>query len=126
MIQQCRAAVLVPEPQEPQELEADNRRYAPRINRQVDVRYRMHGGGVEDSVALNISRTGARIVLRGVAKAFHNEMTLQIDRQVDVLARSVWEQPMPGGHCRIAGVTFEAVGPLQQAAIDRLLSSLQG
>lgn len=32
----CRVAVLVPEPQEPQELEADNRRIAPRINRQVD------------------------------------------------------------------------------------------
>ena len=52
-------------------------------------------------------------------------MTLEIDRQVDVLARAVWEQPMPGGHCRIAGVVFEALGPLQRAALDRLISSLQ-
>ena len=113
--------------QEPQEdLDVDNRRRAHRVNRQLDIRYRVAGEPVNQSVALNLSQTGARIVLRGSnANTFGPQMTLEIDRQVDLLARTVWEHAMPGGQCRIAGVVFESVGPLQKAALTRLLENLE-
>ena len=112
--------------QELQDLDVDNRRRAHRVNRQVDVRYRVAGEPVSQSVALNLSQTGARIVLRGAnANAFGPQMTLEIDRQVDLLARTVWEHAMPGGQCRIAGVVFESVGPLQKAALANLLQKLE-
>lgn len=106
------------------DLEIDNRRRARRVNQMVPVRYRMSGEPVETSYALNISQTGARVVLRGATSSFRNDMTLELSNQVDVLARTVWEQPMPGGHCRIAGVTFEGMLPSQRKALQGLLNQI--
>lgn len=101
----------------------DNRRRARRVNRTVPIRYVGCGGGVQSSVALNVSLTGARVILRG--RDGPQELTLKLDTGPDVLARTVWEQPVGNGHCRIAGVVFESVGPGQQAALQRFLEQLE-
>lgn len=108
----------------PEGLDVDNRRRAHRVNRQVDIRYRIAGESLNQSVALNLSQTGARIVLRG-ASGPDPSMSLEIDRQVDLQARTVWEHALPGGQCRVAGVVFESVGPLQNAALAKLLEKLE-
>lgn len=102
-------------------LEIDNRRRARRVNQQIDVRYVFTGQSVCQSVALNVSATGARVLL-GESQG-ETEMTLQLADRVDVVARTVWEIPLAGGK-RIAGVTFEGVSPDQKVALDNLLQDL--
>ena len=109
-------------------LEVDNRRRAPRVNRPLNIRYRL-GGQVETSVAINISQSGARLVLRSPGGSSRPQgepgkkelVLLEIEGKVDVLARIVWADRMPGGQCSIAGVTFEPMGPAQRAALQGVL-----
>lgn len=103
-------------------LDLDNRRRARRVNQQIDVRYVFSGQSVRSSVALNVSATGARLLLNP-SPAGETEMTLQLADKVDVLARTVWEIPLAGGK-RIAGVAFESVSPDQKAALESLLEDM--
>lgn len=102
-------------------LEVDNRRRARRINHQIDVRYLFSGQSVCQSVALNLSATGARLLLG--ASGGETEMTLKLADRVDVVARTVWEIPLTGGK-RIAGVAFEGVSHHQKVALAELLQDL--
>jgi hypothetical protein len=103
-------------------LDLDNRRRARRVNQQIDIRYVFSGQAVCSSVALNLSSTGARLLLNQ-APAGETELTLQLADKVDVLARTVWEIPLAGGK-RIAGVAFEGVSPSQRVALDSLLQDM--
>ena len=105
-------------------LELDNRRETDRLNRKVSVRYRIAGESPESSFTLNLSPTGARVVLKGARPSYRNEMTLELGHQVNLRARTVWEEPLPGGHCRVAGLTFESMQPSQRNALHRLLNAL--
>lgn len=104
-------------------LDVENRRRARRVNKEVGVRYLFSQQEVQSSVALNLSTTGARLLLNHTHGG-ETELTLQLADRVDVLARTVWEVPLAGGK-RIAGVTFEHVSREQQAALESLLSDLQ-
>lgn len=106
-------------------LDLENRRRARRVNRQIDIRYVTNGDGVRSSVALNVSATGARLILEGADVPRDTEMTLQLADRVDVLARTVWQTPLPGGKRVVAGVTFEAVNATQKLALADLLRSLE-
>ena len=103
-------------------LDLENRRRARRVNQQIGVRYLFSGRSVRSSVALNVSATGARLLL-DEAPPGETEMTLQLDQKVDVVARTVWETPLGGGK-RIAGVAFEALSPLQKSALEQLLQEM--
>lgn len=104
-------------------LDLENRRRAPRVNKEVGVRYLFSQQEVQTSVALNLSATGARILLNHTPRG-ETELTLQLAERVDILARTVWEVPLAGGK-RIAGVAFEHISREQQAALESLLSDLQ-
>jgi hypothetical protein len=49
---------------------------------------------------------------------------LELGNQVDLVAHTVWEEPLPGGHCRVAGVVFETMMNSQRTALRRLLGAL--
>lgn len=102
--------------------ELDNRRSAPRLNRQFGIRYQATGEAEAESVALNISATGARILLHG-ATAWP-ALTLDLGENLRLQAQTVWEHPLEGGHGRIVGVQFSPLGAEQQDALLRLLSRL--
>ena len=101
----------------------DNRRAARRINIPMDVRYCVSESESRNALALNVSATGARVLLRG-ASTVGKMMTLDLGREVSVLARTVWEQPL-GRSCRIAGVAFVDGGPRYRETIKDLLTRLE-
>lgn len=101
------------------ELDLDNRRRAPRVTARLPVRYVGPCATVRSTVTLNLSLTGARLIL----DRDETEVTLQLNDEVDVLARKVWEAPLNGGK-RIAGVVFEAMNAGQRAALQRLVERL--
>src|ERR1022692_1414837 len=82
----ARELVLDSYSSEDTELDVDNRRRARRINRKISVRYRLAGEQAQTSFALNVSATGARVVLKGALPSFRNEITLELGNQVDLVA----------------------------------------
>ncbi len=100
-----------------------NRRSAPRINHLMSVKYVRPGQAVRGGQALNISSTGARLVLP--AEDNHDpEFTVEFEGQLALLARQVWEEPLPGGQ-RLVGVQFEGFHWGQRVALDNLLDQIE-
>lgn len=96
-------------------MEEQNRRGAPRVSCQLDVRYVRQGGHVHRGSALNISQTGARLVVDQDSDV--RELTIEFEGKLAVLARTVWEQPLPGGK-QLVGVMFEGLHWGQRVALD--------
>jgi c-di-GMP-binding flagellar brake protein YcgR len=103
-------------------LHLDNRRRATRVNRQLEVSYCVPDAAPARGLALNVSQSGARVLLRGDG-SHSREMTLRFDGNVTLLARTVWERPI-NANCRIAGVRFEAVDEQDRQALTGLLYRL--
>lgn len=83
-----------------------NRRRAPRFNHRVPVRYESEGT-VNETYTINVSETGARMVVRGhVARKFDVTFST-LDGPVRMRAERVWEQPLSGTG-RIVGIRFTA------------------
>lgn len=106
------------------ELDVSNRRRAPRVRSDLDVAFCTESGESGQCVAINLSRTGARVVT-GSPKMSRGEFTLRIGPKVQVLARAVWESPGPGGRSWVAGLHFTSISSSQQAELDRFLGDLQ-
>lgn len=104
------------------ENELSNRRGAPRLSRTLDIRYVHPGDGVRAGQAVNISQSGARLILEdGADKA---ELTVEFEGKIAVLARTVWRQPLTGGR-QIVGVVFEGFHWAQKVALDNYLFELE-
>jgi hypothetical protein len=101
-----------------------NRRGAPRLSRILDIRYVRQGRseGVLVGQAVNISQTGARLILEDAAD--NCELTVEFEGKIAVLARTVWRQPLSGGR-QIVGVVFEGFHWSQRVALDNYLYKLE-
>ena len=104
------------------ELDAENRRGAPRLARTLDVRYVHVGGCIQSARAINISQTGARLMLEG--SAVGTELTVEFEGKLAVLARAVWQQMLPGGK-QMVGIVFEGIHWGQRLALDDYLFDLE-
>lgn len=101
------------------ELDTDNRRRAPRINRQFTVQWMDDCEKIERGSALNVSATGARLVVK---KPCEGEFTLQLDDQTQVLARTVWSQQLSG--FAVVGVEFDLRAADQRRSVAGFLERL--
>ncbi|MBX3169539.1 MAG: PilZ domain-containing protein [Candidatus Eremiobacteraeota bacterium] len=104
------------------ENELSNRRGAPRLSRTLDIRYVRQGGGIQAGQAVNISQSGARLILDDAAE--NAELTVEFEGKIAVLARTVWRQPLSGGR-QIVGVVFEGFHWGQKVALDNYLFQLE-
>ena len=94
-----------------------NRRLAPRLNSPFMVSYQLQGQSMETRMALNISATGARLVLRGATPAIGSKLLVELESDLTLRGRTVWEHPMEAGECRVAGVVFEPITHNQRKAL---------
>lgn len=104
------------------ELEMENRRGAPRLSRELDIRYVGLGGSIQAGRALNISQTGARLMLDEGEEC--PELTVEFEGKVALLARKVWEKRLPGGK-QMVGIVFEGFHWGQKVALDDYLLDLE-
>ena len=107
-----------------EQLESDlsNRRGAPRVSRILDTRYVRQGKKAPAAQAVNISQSGARLILEdGVDPA---ELTVEFEGKIAVLARTVWRQPLTEGR-QIVGVVFEGFHWGQRVALDNYIFDLE-
>ncbi len=104
------------------DLDTDNRRGAPRLSRTLDIRYVPQGGTIQAGRAINISQTGARLMLD--AEADEEELTVEFEGKLSVLARTVWKQRLPGGK-QVVGVVFEGSLWGQKVALDDYILDLE-
>lgn len=96
-----------------------NRRVSKRVNRQCTVAYEYQGAPVT-GIILNVSETGARVLLRHPAQETL-QLCLELDEavQLEAKAETIWEEPLRGGAC-IRGLRF-LPGGLQQSGLKRWL-----
>lgn len=99
-----------------------NRRGAPRLSRVLNIRYVRQGGGVQRGQAVNISQSGARLILEDAAE--NCELTVEFEGKIAVLARTVWRQPLTEGR-QIVGVVFEGFHWSQKVALDNYIYHLE-
>ncbi|MBS2034245.1 PilZ domain-containing protein [bacterium] len=101
------------------ELDTDNRRRAPRINRHFAVQCMDDHESIERGSALNVSSTGARLVLK---RPCRGEFTLQLDENTQVLARTVWSHQLSG--YAVVGVEFDLRAAEQRRSVASFLARL--
>lgn len=108
--------------EEVSDLDLENRRGAPRLSHAVDIRYVRQGGSIQAGRAINISQTGARLMLDEGSEC--PELTIEFEGKVALLARKVWEHRLPGGK-QVVGVVFEGFHWGQRVALDDYLFDLE-
>ncbi len=104
------------------ENELSNRRGAPRLSRTLEIRYVRQGEEVQAGQAINISQSGARLILEDGAE--DPELTVEFEGELAVLARTVWRQPLTCGR-QVVGVVFEGFHWSQKVALDNYLFRLE-
>lgn len=104
------------------ETDLSNRRGAPRLSRVLNIRYVRQGGRVLDGQAVNISQTGARLILEDATDDC--ELTVEFEGKLAMLARTVWRQPLANGR-QIVGVAFEGFHWSQRVALDNYIYHLE-
>lgn len=101
------------------ELELKNRRRASRINRAVQVVAVDQDRRRRLSVALNVSSTGARLVL---PPSCPERFLIELDAQTRVVARPVWKRPLD--RSMVVGVKFEFQSDRERQQVIRFLQRL--
>lgn len=91
----------------------ENRRRAKRFAANLPVQCARLDGQQLSGTTINVSQTGARIVLRGNDHSLSSFYKVRIDNDVELTARTVWQYPMANGQCRIVGLEFETQRPEQ-------------
>jgi hypothetical protein len=96
-----------------------NRRSSPRVSRMLPIRYVGQGASVQSGEAVDISASGARLLLDAPA----DELTVEFEGQLAVLARTVWQQELPDGK-QLVGVVFEGLHWGLRRALDDYVDRL--
>lgn len=99
----------------------DERRRQPRIACQRPARY-ARGHQVQPAQLLDLSASGARLILEGAHSA-PEHFRLELGGRVQLLAQTVWSQRDGGGRQQV-GVRFPSHPWGWKAALDDYLSSL--
>lgn len=103
-------------------LHHQNRRLVPRQNRNVRIRYRTECGSRGDGVTLDVSRTGARVVLYSYPDVALSLVSLSIGG-FDLVGKTIWQRP-DSDNGLVAGVRFLFLDDVQRAGLERLLHPL--
>jgi hypothetical protein len=103
-------------------LHVGNRRLVPRQNRSVRIRYRTECGTMGDGVTLDVSRTGARVILYSYPDVAQSLLSLSVGG-FDLVGKTIWQRT-DGDNTLVAGVRFLFLNDLQRAALERLLEPL--
>lgn len=88
----------------------EERRAAPRLKRHLPLRFRSGGLRWHEGQSINVSATGARVVLTSpvdLGQAFQVRLALAPDVEPLLRARAVWKQDLAGGRAWIVGIEFE-------------------
>lgn len=101
------------------ELDLKNRRRAGRINRAVQVAAVDVFQRRRNSVALNLSCTGARLVLTHPCPEV---LLIELDSRTRVVARPVWKRPLD--RSMVVGVRFEFPSQREREQVIRFLQRL--
>jgi hypothetical protein len=107
---------------QPCELVIDNRRIAYRFAANVPLECRYSDGSSAAGTSINLSRTGARVVLRGGVHDNLGQVTLKLGRELELKAHRVWQQDLAYGASRVVGLAFDTPTLEQQAKLNRFLS----
>lgn len=99
-----------------------NRRFNNRVSANVALECRYSDGSVCAGTSINISPTGARVVLRGGNCEPSGEMTLRFGKDLELKAHRVWKQDSAFGTSRVVGLAFDAPSREQQEKLRRILS----
>ena len=101
---------------------SEERRDSRRTRCTVGIRYTRGRTRVYSGQALDISETGARLILDEAASS-PTEIALEFEGKVSVLARTVWAERLPDGK-RMVGVQFEGLHFGQRVSLGEYLTEL--
>lgn len=101
---------------------SSERRQSPRLNYNLPLRYSRGGQRVYSGQALDVSETGARLLLDEAAST-PDRLVVELGFKVCLQARAVWGERMPNGQ-RLVGVVFEGMHQAQRSALNAYLSEL--
>lgn len=101
------------------DLDLNNRRRAPRVNREIPISYLDGRMQVGETLALNVSASGARLILK---RPCYEVIMLQLDLHTQLLARPVWSRHLK--QFSVVGVEFEITTPEQRRSLARFLHRL--
>ena len=99
-----------------------DRRQSYRLKCNLPLRYSRGGQRVCSGYTVDISETGACLVLDEAASS-PTQITLELEGKVTLLARTVWAERLPDGK-RLVGVTFEGMHFGQCVTVSNYLSEL--
>jgi hypothetical protein len=103
-----------------QMIEVDgNRRIAPRVKRQVALRFRTPDGVEGRGTTVNLSATGVRVVFYSRPAPV---LLLEIG-PLRVQAKAVWAETLGARDCYVAGLHFEELDQAQRESLLELLSA---
>lgn len=102
---------------------SEDRRQSRRHDCQISVRYARSRQCVRSGIALDLSLSGARLKLPDASTPTF--LTLELGGTVEVLARAVWAERLPGGE-QLVGVVFEGSQMGLHKGIRDLLWSTTG
>ncbi|MBS2033398.1 PilZ domain-containing protein [bacterium] len=101
---------------------SSDRRQSPRLKYSLPLRYSRGGQRVYSGHALDVSATGAKLVLDEAASS-PDRLVVELGFKVCLQARTVWAERLPSGQ-RMVGVVFEGVHSGQLQALNDYLSEL--
>lgn len=105
-------------------LNGGNRRLVPRVSRSLALRYETPRGVVGAGRTLDLSRTGARVVLYRYEDGDGSGVFRFLINGCLVEAQAVWRQPLDAVKGVVAGVRFLLGNPLQRANLQQILQPL--
>lgn len=101
---------------------SSDRRQSPRLNYSLPLRYTRGGQRVYCGHALDVSETGARLILDEAASS-PDRLVVELGGKISLQARTIWAERLPGGQ-RMVGVAFEGLHQAQLRALSNYLSEL--
>eukprot|EP01012_Entosiphon_sulcatum_P036731 TRINITY_DN46908_c0_g1_i1.p1 TRINITY_DN46908_c0_g1~~TRINITY_DN46908_c0_g1_i1.p1 ORF type:complete len:108 (+),score=18.00 TRINITY_DN46908_c0_g1_i1:327-650(+) len=101
---------------------SSDRRRSPRHNYNLPLRYSRGGQRVYCGQTLDVSESGARLVLDDAASS-PERLVVELGGRISLQARTIWAERLANGQ-RLVGVVFEGIDQGQQQALSNYLSEL--
>lgn len=105
-------------------LNGGNRRLVPRVSRSLALRYETPDGQAGAGRTLDLSRTGARVVLYRCEDPGESGVVRLLINGSLVEGQAIWRQPLDAVKGIVAGVRFLLGNPLQKANLQQILQPL--